>query len=366
MKKKMCFLALASASLLLQAQAPTLTVHDLTVSPGEKNATIMVTSDVPLTGFKAFQFDLAIPDFLTPIESYTVNVGKVKVTIDAQNSEIINDHSLAMAYQPYGAYRFLCYSTSESTFVDSRTSDNDYQNIVLTLDVDVDSDAPMGTSPLSILTTAPEGSSSFALKLVKPDESYVQPKVVNGTCNVVGTYLLNVSNAGYATWMTPFAADVPEGLTAYECSEIDDNVLVLSEASSIEANVPYIIAGTPGNYSFTGTPIGTEKSYSKGLLTGIYEDTNVNSGYVLQNNNNVVGFYRINPSVPMKVLANHCYLNYSSEKAPMLRLGGYTNIGNTIIEQNDGAIYDLSGKEVLSTKESGIYIINNQKVIIKK
>ena len=62
-----------------------------------------------------------------------------------------------------------------------------------------------------------------------------------------------VSPAGYGTLVLPFNADLPADLTAYSCSGVDNDVLILQEENSIKRNVPYIVKGTPDKtYTFVG------------------------------------------------------------------------------------------------------------------
>lgn len=366
MKKRTILWGMLSfLSLALFAQVPTLTVQDLVVAPGDKEATVTIVSDVPLTDFCAYQFDLAIPTFLTPIESYTVEMGKINVLIEAQNSEIIDDHDLGMTEQAAGVYRFMCYSTSNAYFVDGSSENEDKQTVVLTLDVNVDENATPGVYPMQILTEPiAAGDVTFALKLDKAEEGYVHPNVVAGQCKVTEKLEFTMTEAGYGTWIMPFDGELPEGLVAYGCEAVDGNTLVLVEAASLKANVPYILAGEAGTYTFTGAPGQEDDFYSEGLLTGVYVDTPLTSGYVLQDNENGVGFYKVNSEKPVTITPNHCYLNLSAPVTSFFGIGGFTAI-RPVITPSNGVAHDLSGKKAVEQLKGGLIIRDGKKYFVK-
>ena len=107
---------------------------------------------------------------------------------------------------------------------------------------------------------------------------------------------------------------------------------------------------------------GTPK---EGLLTGVYEDTKITSGYVLQNLDNKVAFYLVDSEIT--VPANRCYLDLDNNvSAPVKALafpdGTLTSISEIQAADEKAVIYDLSGRRV-SKATKGIYIINGKKVI---
>ncbi len=186
--------------------------------------------------------------------------------------------------------------------------------------------------------------------------------------------------AEWGTIILPFEADVPDGLTAYSCDEVTGDELVLTEATTLEANTPYIMAGAEGEYEFTGVAVDAENGLTAGLLTGTYETMDCDAlleaagtgtVYLLQNQTDVdgVAFYPVieDESAEATLTANHCYLLVPSSVSPTaLRLPGMA----TAIEAVEGdviandAIYDLSGRRV-SKAVKGVYIQNGKKVLVK-
>jgi hypothetical protein len=124
---------------------------------------------------------------------------------------------------------------------------------------------------------------------------------------------INTTDAGYGTTMLPFAvAALPSGVKAYTCAEVEGTTLTLAEVTALAANKPYIIEGA-WNETVTGDAQGTALTYTEGLLTGVYADTAAPIGsYVLQNLNEVVGFYKVAEGKQPTVGANHAYLTTTS------------------------------------------------------
>lgn len=178
------------------------------------------------------------------------------------------------------------------------------------------------------------------------------------------SYLFSMSSVGWGTLMLPFDADVPVGLTAYGCAAVKDGVTVLAVSDKLQANTPYIINGKSGKYSFTGLSVMEKSSYSVGALTGVFVDTQITEGYVLQRLNGDVAFYRVDPNAPIRVPAYRCYLNVTSASALRIRLIGPTGL-DVMESDREVDMYDLSGRKVATPMKKGIYIVENRKVIIK-
>ena len=187
---------------------------------------------------------------------------------------------------------------------------------------------------------------------------------------VVETVNVSVTDAGWATMMLPFAAEVPAGMTVYSCDAVDENnILTLNEVKVIEANVPYIIASEQKDYAFEGANIAKENSYTSGLLTGVYAETQAPVGsYVLQNQSAGVAFYKV-ADVQPTVKANRAYL-MPDAAGVNVRAIYFPNGDATGVESVDAAdvlvdVYTMSGIRVRSNvKKSealnglkGVYIL---------
>ena len=177
------------------------------------------------------------------------------------------------------------------------------------------------------------------------------------------TVPFTMTSAGWGTLILPFEAEIPTGLTAYSTSSYDDSdILTLSEATSLEANTPYIMAGTAGSYEFKGVATNTQSSYTNGLLTGVFADTDINSGYVMQMQGDDVAFYLVNTTVT--VPAYHCYISAKSSST-IFRFGDVTAIENALQTISSEPIYDLSGRQVEGALKQGIYIQGGKKFFVK-
>ena len=120
---------------------------------------------------------------------------------------------------------------------------------------------------------------------------------------------MDVSEAQYATFIAPFDAELPAGVTAYTVDGIDeDNQLILTE-TSIVANVPVILfSETPVSETLSGVSLAEAATYTEGLLTGVYAPVEISDGYVLQNLDGKIKFYRVTSDYPVTVPANKAYL----------------------------------------------------------
>lgn len=211
-----------------------------------------------------------------------------------------------------------------------------------------------------------------SVKFVKLDATANVPnEVVKATMSITGGQNGNggnlsytLSNAGYGTLILPFEASLPEGVKAYTCVGIEKQAVVMEELDNVPACTPVILAGTPGTYSFEGNGEAVEDSYTFGLLTGVFKATEIEDGYVLQQQSGVTGFYYVDANNPKTVPANRCYLNLpASVKMLNLWFEDTDAIGNIMIE-NMSEAYDLSGRSA-TTRSKGVIIKQRRKVVNK-
>ena len=221
-------------------------------------------------------------------------------------------------------------------------------------------------------------NNSCNLTLVKAEEAEVN---------------LTVTEAGWATLILPFNAEVPDGLAAYTCGEAEETAtegeatLVLEEAATLAANTPYIIQGAADtSYNFSGYGLATQDTYGNSFMTGtLVEKAAADQGtYVLQNQDGKVGFYLVDDAQP-KVGAYRAYLNAeaapagSNVQAFILKGidgdGTTTGIDGTMAEADATVnVYNLNGilvrqnvkmSEALDGLQKGIYIVNGTKKAVK-
>ena len=182
---------------------------------------------------------------------------------------------------------------------------------------------------------------------------------------------VNTTAAGWGTVMLPFAvASLPTGVKAYTCAEANGNSLTLVEATTLEANKPYIIEGA-WNETLTGDAQGIALTYTEGLLTGVYVEQVVPAGkYVLQNQaTNGIGFYEVGEGSTGKLKANRAYLNApesaSGIKAFFFGEGGEDAIHSVFSGIAAGEVYDLSGRKVASMHKGGVYVVGSKKIVVR-
>ena len=123
-----------------------------------------------------------------------------------------------------------------------------------------------------------------------------------------------ISDAKWATFIAPFDVTIPDGVTAYTVNapETGSNTLNLTPwETTIPANTPVVLfSKNTVNQSMKGIANATEKTYTEGLLTGVYKNTKAPDGsYVLQKQDNVVAFYKVEATADITVPANRAYLN---------------------------------------------------------
>lgn len=184
-----------------------------------------------------------------------------------------------------------------------------------------------------------------------------------------------VSGVQYGTFIAPFAANAPEDVKLYSVDEVDGTTLKLTEQATIAANTPYIVySDTESTISKTyySKSTATEDAYQAGLLVGTLPGGVMTLGtdcYLLQKNNDVVGFYQCVADQKYTLGANRAYLKYEPTapvKAFFFGEENQTTAITTLSELMNGKaeIYDLNGRK-LRKLEKGINIVNGKKVIIK-
>ena len=126
------------------------------------------------------------------------------------------------------------------------------------------------------------------------------------------TYEYTLSAAKWGTIIIPFSCAKPDGLKLYEALSLDANgKIVMNEVQRFEANTPYIVGGTPGQYRLEGYAGKHGEKYTKGVLTGVYVLTYPPVGsFILQNHPDEAGvaFYIVPENVKVWTDPNRCYI----------------------------------------------------------
>ena len=266
------------------AQAQTnviLTVSDFTIAANGM-ATLTVESDVTLGEFCSFQFDMMLPEGITMPYNYNPDEEEEQYGYyDEEEEEWVSAATCGVAKSSHtlnfsqinGGYRFICTSMSLAKF---KTGNKN----VLTLQLVASPELVNGIYTVTLGSKVLFGTGAV-------DDEGTIPDWTPGTMVMTGSSKtldcqFTMSNAGWGTLMLPFDADLPNGLTAYECTSVKNGATVLTVSNKIQANTPYIMEGEAGKYNFTGVPTMRKLNYEVGALTGVYADTEITEGYVLQ------------------------------------------------------------------------------------
>lgn len=179
------------------------------------------------------------------------------------------------------------------------------------------------------------------------------------------TLSVDVTDAGYATFVAPMEATVPDGVKAYTAEvNINGVTIDLTPVNPIPANTPVVLEAATGTYIFTGSKVPAVEAPTFGALTGTYSRIPAPAGsYVLQKQAEKVGFYLVNPEVAAPyVNANRAYLTAPSSGVKAFFLGdgatGITGINDNLNE----SIYNLAGQR-MSKMQKGVNIVGGKKVL---
>ena len=136
-------------------------------------------------------------------------------------------------------------------------------------------------------------------------------------------YALRVTSARATTLVLPFDADIPDGVKAYDLTFDGSTISASAPLAKITANEPVLINAPQGTYFFTVSN-SSEITYSSetvtnGALTGVYVQSNKSGdynpfiyvpedGYVLQNGDEGLGFYRVDAANKIRITSFRAYL----------------------------------------------------------
>lgn len=193
----------------------------------------------------------------------------------------------------------------------------------------------------------------------------------------LATHTLSVTDAGAATLVLPYEAEIPENVKAYTLTYTSGDKAVATELTGvIPANTPVLVNAQEGKYTFKATATLTTKADKPvyGNLHGVWNEDVVPVGsYVLQNQKGTVAFYRV-ATDNFKIQPNQAYL-YTPKAANVRMLSiGYGGDGTTAINGIEAAttnandkVYTIDGKKVNGNNlaKGQIYISNGKKFILK-
>lgn len=190
------------------------------------------------------------------------------------------------------------------------------------------------------------------------------------------TATANITSAQWATFVAPFAVELPASVTAYTCTYTDGTLTTTATGSqTVAANTPVLLhSETIYSNEFNGYAqsfwSGQPKSESLvGTLSAVTLPTD-GTVYLLQKQDDVVGWYKYDGTGNISSTANRAYLYVPAATTARQFLPLFGNDETTGITQVNGedvkvnGYYNLSGQRV-SQPAKGLYIVGGKKVILK-
>lgn len=207
--------------------------------------------------------------------------------------------------------------------------------------------------------------------IVKEVENYPSSVQLRAVDNIEGITAIG-------TFSAPYAAIVPEGVTAHYISSVGNKAeaTAIAEGEAIPAGQGVLLTGETGPVTMVPATTETRATISGNLLgntAGGAKALTYGSDYILTsgtlpNGNQGVAFYPIS-STDLTVSANKAYLHTEGTNAPALVLSfgeGETDGVKGIDGTKDGQapVFDLQGRRVQKAVK-GLYIQNGKKFMVK-
>lgn len=221
----------------------------------------------------------------------------------------------------------------------------------------------------------------YTLKVTNANNTRITKIVVYAKDETVAGAINIATPEGFGTFYTDKNYVLPQGLTAFGYTSIDDNNTLTKSVEYVAgdivpANTAVVVKGAKGSYNYYNTEEVATKIIEKNLLKGVTTDTRIEakSGvkrYILTRaDDGILAFYRTNTG-NINVKANRAYLEVPTAMAvaSFSLEGSATGINNVVTTAAKQGIYTISGVRLnaTTTKElpAGIYIVDGKKVIVK-
>ena len=185
------------------------------------------------------------------------------------------------------------------------------------------------------------------------------------------------STAKWGTFCAPFDVAVPDGVTAYTISDVENNMVVKTEVenSVIPANTPVMVNAESGlsNTTFYGVKVanddpvyGDNDLVQYGLLIGNLNNsatktvTGDDNNYLLQIHDGKTGFYKMTDETNYTLGKNRCYLQ--------LEEGGGSARAALFLNEEDAetAISVLQALDEKQQLKDGKYLVGGKIVVVKE
>lgn len=179
------------------------------------------------------------------------------------------------------------------------------------------------------------------------------------------TYTMTIGDTEWATFCSPVAVAVPEGVTAYMVTEVSESVTLTKVEGAIMANTGYVLNGPADTYVLKVIEGASAYNTSSNLLK-VSDGTVQGDGASIfaLGNKGEVGFYLVANGVT--VPAGKAYLVVTAAVRDFLAFANGEADGINAVDNGQFAVgnvvYDLSGRRVEKAVK-GIYIVNGKKVV---
>lgn len=188
--------------------------------------------------------------------------------------------------------------------------------------------------------------------------------------------VFKTTEANYVqSFVLPFGFTVPTGTTVAELSSVNGDNLVFKPVTVTEANKPYLVVTTDGEFINKLTNVEVKATTGADLTTTVAGVSHIGS-YTAQNVANVYGYAngKFVKATTGSVKPFRTYVKVADAQAAPMAFG--VNIEGTVTGINNAtatatakeAIYNLQGVRVsgdLKHLTKGVYIVNGQKVVVK-
>ena len=195
------------------------------------------------------------------------------------------------------------------------------------------------------------------------DISGVTDNHMNWTLEEVTSLPVTIGASGYATFYSPVALTLDEGLTAY-VGEINvaKNLLILTPTNVIPANQGVILEGATGDYTLT---VGGSSALTSAITGSVATISTPAGAYTLtideDSNKPVFRSYTGGTLAGFKAyIDGNTVADIKSLSIEFLS----DAISALQASKEDGRMFDLNGRRVEKVQK-GIYIVNGRKVVIK-
>lgn len=234
------------------------------------------------------------------------------------------------------------------------------------------SDAAKLTNTTNVLVAGEEGGYECANLSLDAAYPFKAPFDFAAT---TATVKKSVTEIGFATFVSPYSAAVPDGCKAYKIVSVDEaDVLQCEPVEQIVANEPVLLVGE-GTHQFAASGVNVSvapQTLVSDLLNGSYEATTAPANsYVLQNQSGVTAFYRVAEDGKQQVVPFTAYLTLPAAGANVRMLSIDLGSDATAIENVPSsvatvvAVYDLSGRSVEGLQR-GINLVKMSDGTVKK